>query len=86
VTTRPDERVRSFLDDMSRWEQRVFPAFVGAGEAQLTRWADELRAIFDAHLTEKGKGPRGWGKKIHPTRGIPRSWESSRGRRRRATS
>jgi hypothetical protein len=69
----PEERVQLFLDAMSGWERRVFPKFVKANAAQMKRWADELRAIFDAHLTAKGKGPRGWGKKIHPTKGVPTS-------------
>lgn len=67
----PAERVRRFLDAMSAWERRVFPQFVGATEPQMRGWADELRAIFDAHLSSTGKGPKNWGKKLHPTRGIP---------------
>jgi hypothetical protein len=69
----PDERVRLFLDAMSQWERRVLPEFVKADEVQMKRWAEELRVIFDAHMTAKGKGPRGWGRTIHPTRGIPTS-------------
>ena len=66
----PEERVRLFLDAMNEWERRVFPRAVGATDAQMKGWVAELRAIFDAHLTEKGKGPKNWGKKIHPTKDV----------------
>jgi hypothetical protein len=66
-----EERVRLFLDAMNQWERRVFPEFVKANDAQMNRWTEELRAIFAAHLSKKGKGPRQWGKKIHPTKDVP---------------
>ena len=69
----PDDRVRLFLDAMTQWERRVFPELTTAAQAQMKRWTDELRAIFDAHLTIKGKGPKHWGRKIHPTKGVPTS-------------
>jgi hypothetical protein len=68
---KPEERVRLFLDAMKAWERRVYPKFGKATEAEMQAWASELRVIYDQHLTAKGKGPKGWGKKIHPTRGIP---------------
>ncbi len=68
---KPEERVRLFLDAMKAWERRVYPKFGKATDAEMQAWANELRGIFDQHLTAKGKGPKGWGKKIHPTRGIP---------------
>ena len=64
----PEERVRLFLDAMHEWERRVFPKAVRATDAEMKAWVGELRAIFDAHLTAKGKGPKNWGKKIRTQR------------------
>jgi hypothetical protein len=65
-----EQRVRLFLDAMAAWERRVFRAFTHADAAQKAQWVVELRAIYDAHLTAKGKGPKAWGKKIHPTKHV----------------
>jgi hypothetical protein len=67
----PEERVRLFLHAMAEWERRTYPAFPKASEEDMRGWVRELRDIYAAHLTETGRGPKNWGKKIHPTRDIP---------------
>ena len=70
----PEERVRMFLDAMLAWERRVFPTCTTDTREQMQAHTAGLLAIFREHLTEKGRGPKEWGKKIHPTRGIPTSF------------
>ena len=61
----PEERVRAFLDAMTAWEpraQRAITTGVSAAEDESLKAA--LRAIYDEHLSDKGKAPARFGRNL----------------------
>ena len=66
-----EERVYAFLEAMVEWELRTYPQCTTAPKPLMQTWSAELRRVFDEHLTAKGKGPKAWGKRFHPTHDIP---------------
>jgi len=67
----PEERVLAFTKAMFEWERKVFRGFEKSTREDNQQAAKELRAIYDDHLSEKGKGLKEFGRKIHPKYGTP---------------
>jgi hypothetical protein len=62
---KPEERVLRFCDAMADWERRALVALKTADSPESRKGAyDRLVAIFDEHLSEKGKKPSSFGQRL----------------------
>jgi hypothetical protein len=74
----PDERVRRFLEAMTAWERDAYPTITNGlstagfdSSPDLAAAVAALQAIFDAHLTDKGKSDDRFGRRWANRRRIP---------------
>jgi hypothetical protein len=60
----PEERVRSFMAAMTEWEPRAHKALLEGDKAGREALKEQLRKIYDEHLSAKGKGAGRFGKNL----------------------